>query len=222
MWKFVFYKEWLKIRWFLLAYTVLGVMVVGYIFLAFRHQIEFSNARSLMSAMLFQNFIFFGALKYVPLVGGLVVATTQYLPEVVNKRMKLSFHLPVRENRLLLTMQGFGALSLVASYFIIQGLFIGFCLVYFPVQLVGVIAQTLLPWTLAGFCGYFFCGLVILEPKWIYRFLYSLVGVAFLAVFFQSAVMGAYSPANPFLLLIAVLLSVSVLFSGYRFRKGEM
>lgn len=222
MWKFVFYKECLKIRWFLFAYTLLGFLVVGYIFLAFRHRIEFSNARSVMSAMLFQNFIFFEALRYVPLVGGFVVATTQYLPEVVNKRLKLSFHLPVRENRLLMTMQAFGTLSLVVSFFLIFGLFLGFCLVLFPVQLVGVIIQTVLPWILAGFCTYFFCGLVILEPKWMYRFLYAIPGGAFLAVFFQPVAMGAYGPANPLLLFIALVLSVSVLFSGYRFRKGEM
>jgi len=121
-----------------------------------------------------------------------------------------------------MVMQGFGAASLLISFLIFFVLFFGFSLVYFPIQMVTDSFITILPWVLAGFSGYFIVSLIILEPSWIFRFCYSLVGAFFLSVYFVSADTAAYGPANSGLVVLTAFLSVAIIFSAFRFRKGEM
>jgi hypothetical protein len=222
MWKSVFYKEWLKIRWFIFGYTLLGILGIGYLFLALKHNFAFSGGKNVWNTVLFQEYQFYSLFKYVPLTGGLIIAIAQYLPETINKRLKLTFHLPLAENKVLLLMQAFGAGCLLISFSIFGGLFAGFSLVYFPIEIVTDTVVTILPWLFAGFAAYFMVALIVLETSRIFRFCYSLVGCFFLTIYFNSADTAAYAPANSALFILTVLLSFGFVFSAYRFRKGEM
>ena len=222
MWKSVFYKEWLKIRWFIVGYTLLGVLGIGYMFLALKHSFAFTEGENMWHLALFQGHQFYSHFKFVPLAGGLTIAFTQYLPETINKRLKLTFHLPLAENKILLIMQASGACSLLVSFLIFFGLFTGFSLIYFPVQMVSNSLITISPWMLAGFAAYFIIVLIILEPKWIFRFCYLLIGGFFMTIYFTLDGTAAYSHANSGLFILTVLLSVTFVFSAYRFRKGEV
>lgn len=222
MWKSVFYKEWLKIRWFIFGYTLLGVLFNGYLFLALKHNFAFSGGKNVWNTALFQGYQYYSLIKYMPLAGGLTIAVAQYLPEIINKRLQLTFHLPLIENKVLLLMQAFGAGCLLISFLIFGGLFAGFSLFYFPVQMVADSFTTILPWLLAGFAAYFMIALIIPEPNRIFRFCYSLVGGFFLTIYFTSTDTAAYAPANSGLFILTVLLSVPFVFSAYRFRKGAM
>lgn len=222
MWKSVCYKEWLKIRWFLAGFTLLGLLGVGYLFLTVQHGFIFSSAKNFWYGILFMGQQYFSWLKYIPLAGGVAIAVAQYFPETVSKRIKLVFHLPVQENRIILMMHAFGTACLVFSYLLILGLFAGLSRVYFPAEMVWDAVVSVYPWFLAGLTAYFLVALVVLEPVWKYRVLYGLTGGLFVPVYLMSAATAAYSPANPCLTVFTVLLSVSLLFSAYRFRKGEM
>lgn len=222
MWKAIFYKEWLKIRWFLFGYTLIGVLGIGYLFLVLKHNFEFKGGKNVWNAVLFQGHQFYSLFKYVPLAGGLIIAIAQYWPETVNKRLKLTFHLPFAENKVLLLMQAFGAGNLLISFSVFFGLLTGFSLIYFPVEMVADSAITILPWLLAGFAAYFIVALVVLEPNRVFRFCYSLIGGFFLTIYFASAGTTAYAPANSGLFVMTALLGIAFVFSAYRFRKGEM
>lgn len=222
MWKSVFYKEWLKIRWFVVGYTLLGILGIGYLFLALKHNFAFSGGKNVWNSVLFQEYQFYSLLKYVPLAGGLAIAVAQYLPETINKRLKLTFHLPLAENKALLLMQAFGAGCLLISFMIFCGLFTGFSLIYFPIQMVSDSVTTIFPWLLAGFAAYFIVALIILENNQIFRFGYLLIGCFFLTIYLNSAGTAAYAPANSGLFILTALLSIAFVFSAYRFRKGEM
>nr|WP_321485792.1 hypothetical protein [uncultured Draconibacterium sp.] len=224
MWKSILYKEWLKIRWFAIIYAALGVLVVGNIFLKVQHDFEFSEAANYWYSILFHGnrFYEYSLFKFVPLLGALAIALAQYFPETVNKRIKLTFHLPVNENKALLVMVLFGAFCLFAIAAIQVLLFTGLSLLYFPAEIIQSALISVAPWFLCGFAVYFLSALIVLEPVWKYRFLYLLVAVTFVPIYLQSAASRAYSPALPLLIFFAVLLSVALLFSGYRFRKGEM
>jgi hypothetical protein len=222
MWKSVFYKEWLKIRWFFVGYTLLGILGIGYLFLALKHNFAFTGGKNVWNATLFQGHQFYSLFKYVPMAGGLTIAIAQYLPETINKRLKLTFHLPLAENNGLLLMQAFGAGSLLIIFLIFGGLFSGFSLIYFPIEIVADVIITIAPWLLAGFAAYFIVALVILEPNRVFRFFYSLVSGFFLTIYFISAGTAAYGPANSGLLVLTALLSIAFVFPAYRFRKGEM
>lgn len=222
MWKSVFYKEWLKIRWFLPGYTILAIIGIGYLFLTVRHSFAFSGGKNTWYEILFMGRQYFSPLKFVPLAGGLVLALVQYIPETVDKRIKLSLHLPTGDNKILLLMQLFGGAGLLLSYLIIFGLFAGLSMAYFPVQLVTSCMISIFPWFLAGLIAYFLIALIVLEPNWKFRVCYSLTGGFLVSMYLKSAVMAAYGPANSGLFLLTALLSIAFLFSAYRFKKGEV
>lgn len=216
------YKEWIKVRWMLLLYTLLALLAVGYIFVRVRYNFTFNEAGNFWYSVLFQGYNWFKYLMYLPLVGGLALAVAQYFPETVNKRIKLTFHLPVEENRSLLMMMQFGTLCLLASFLVVFLLFLGLSLVWFPKEIIWSAVVSVTPWFLGGFAAYYLGALIILEPVWLRRILYFLVAAAFVPFFVKNSVPGGYGPAILVLFLMTCLLSVSLLFSGYRFRKGEM
>jgi hypothetical protein len=222
MWKSVIYKEWLKIRWFLIGFTALGILGICYLFLTVQHGFTFSGGKNYWYSILFMGYQFFNPVKYAPLAGGFAIAVAQYFPETVNKRIKLTFHLPLGENKVLLMMHAFGAGSLLLSYLLIFGVFAGFSVFYFPVQMITDSVISIFPWFLAGFLAYFLVALVVLEPVWKFRFYYLLVGGFFVTIYLQSPDTAAFGPANTGLFILAATLSIALLFSAYRFRKGEM
>lgn len=222
MWKSVIYKEWIKIRWFLILFAALATLAVGYIFLKVQHNFKFNAANNYWYLIMFQGIQFFSYLKFIPITGALAISIAQYFPETVSKRIKLTFHLPINENKVLLMMMLFGTVCLLATYILLISVFYGLSTLYFPSNIIVPSLINITPWFLAGFAIYYFVALIVLEPVWKYRILYIVVAATFLPIFLESAPAGGYSPANSLLAVLIMVLSISLLFSGYRFRKGEM
>jgi len=222
MWKSIVYKEWLKIRWFVLGYIFLGILCIGYLFFALKHSFAFTGGKMIWYMTLFQGHQFYSIFKYVPLAGGLTVATVQYWPEVANKRLRLTFHLPLSENNVLITMLAFGAGCLLTTFLILAGLLVGTASLYFPIQMIVDLIETIVPWVLAGCAAYFIAAQIIVEPKPLYRLGYSLIGGFSLTIYFSSGSAGLYAHFYVELLVMTVALSLTVMLSAYRFRKGEM
>jgi hypothetical protein len=222
MLKSIVYKEWIKIR--LVVWVALGLSLVALvnIFLKVRHDILFVDAANYWYSFLFRGYTYFGILKFLPFVTGLAIAIAQYFPETVNKRIKLTFHLPVSENGVLISMHAFGVLVLIGLLASVIGLFTAGSAIFFPGNIIRASLLTMMPWFLGGISTYFLVALVLLEPLWIFRGLYSAVAAGFIIIFYTGAAIGAFKPILLPLTLLTVLLSCVVLFSGYRFRKGEM
>ncbi len=222
MWKSIIYKEWIKVRWYLIMLTLLGILVLGIIFLGVQHDKIFSNANNYWYAILFNGLQYYSILKFIPLLMGIVFAFAQYYPEIVNKRIKLTFHLPLDEDKVILIMMLFGMVSLIISYGIMVFLFWGAGSFFFAREIVNAAMITITPWFLAGFGAYFLIATIILEPIWLYRILYTVITVLFIPLYLTDSVSGGYSPINLSLTVFTLVISVSLLFSAYRFRKGEM
>lgn len=222
MWKAVIYKEWIKIRWFLILFAAVGILAVGNIFLKVQHDFKFNDANNYWYLLLFQGLKYFNYLKYLPIFGALAISVAQFFPETVNKRIKLTFHLPLNENKVLIMMMLFGTFCLLVTYSILFLMFLGLSTIYFPADIIHATNISITPWFLSGFAAYFLVALIVLEPVWKYRFFYIVVTATFIPFFLESSTTGGYAPANPILLVLVLILSISLLFSGYRFRKGEM
>lgn len=223
MWKSVIYKEWLKIRWIQLGLTILGLLVIGNIFLEVKHDILFRQANNYWYLLLFQGVTYYGGIfRYVPLLIGLGLGLAQFIPEILNKRIKLTFHLPINENKILFMMLSFGFACLLASFIIIYGLFLGLSHHYFALEIIRTANITIIPWFLAGFAAYFLMALIILEPIMLYKGIYIIPSYFFISIFLKYGVPGGFQPLNWKLLILTALCSVCFLFSAYRFRKGEM
>lgn len=203
------------------GYLLLAILSIALIFLDIQHDIAFSGGKAYWNSILFRNYIYFSGFKYIPIVGGIVLGISQYFPETVDKRIKLLFHLPQNENKLLLQMLSYGFITLSACYGILLFLFFSLSQVFFPTEIIRDAMTSITPWLLAGYAAYSLIGLIVLEPLWRYRFYYLIIGGLFTTLYFTSAKAAAYSTINLALSTITLFLSISLLFSGYRFRKGE-
>ncbi len=222
MFKSVVYKEWIKTKWFLIILTFIGLLAVGNIFLKVQHNIAFNDANKYWYLILFQNHHYFKSLKFVPLFIGLLIALVQYVPEIMDKRIKLTFHLPINENKILMMMLGYGFITLLASYALMFFAFVGLSNQVLPTEIVQATISSITPWFLAGFAAYFLVALVVLEAIWKYRIAYFVAASAFMLFYFESSIPGGYNLINLKLILLTIAISISLSFSAYRFRKGEM
>lgn len=224
MWKSIIYKEWLKVRWFAIVYLVMSILAIANLFLKVQHDFTFSEAQKYWYMVMFQNMHYFkhGFFQILPLLGALAIAIAQYFPETVSKRIKLTYHLPLKENKALLIMMFFGTFCMIIISAITVLLFVSLSYIWFPAEIVNGAIITTTPYFLSGFAAYFLTALIVLEPVWKYRLLYTIVAAAFVPIYFNKTIIGGYLPALPLLTVFTIILSISLLFSGYRFRKGEM
>ena len=128
----------------------------------------------------------------------------------------------VDENKVLLMMLSYGISTLLISFAAIFIVFTVFSYYFMPVEIVSAAITSVLPWFLAGFAAYFLGALVTLEAVWKYRIFYVLASSAFILFFFENSMAGGYETMNLKLVVLTVLISLSLTFSAYRFRKGEM
>ena len=221
MFKALIYKEWIKTRWPLLGFLFTGLVTIGVIIIKVHHDLSFFGEKNYWNSIIFQNLEYFSAFKYVPLIGGVTVGLTQYWPETVDKRIKLTFHLPVDEDKILLQMMAYGTLTLSLVFLGLFSFFIGLSHLFFPQEIINNAIITILPWFLSGYAAYYLIALIILEPVWKYRILYTIISVFYITFYLEKAIQGAYAPLIIQLTIFTMILSISLLFSGYRIRKGE-
>ncbi len=216
----IIYKEWIKLRWVLLGSLLIALFATGYVFLTVQHDLKFRSPTSYWNMVLFMSFSYYGYLKFIPLLIGLGMAITQFFPETINKRIKLTFHLPMNENQVLMQMVLFGFICLFGISMFQLVIFIIFSNLFFPVEIITQATLSLIPWVLAGWFAYLWTTFLVLEPTWRKRVQYGIIGIACLFMFLIPAVMGAILPVIPYYLLIVIFCFPAIIYSGYRFRKG--
>ena len=86
-----FYKEWIKTRYFFLIALVLSVLFCVYAMLNINRVIELKGAAHIWEVMLQRDAIFIHYLRFVPLLMGAVAGMMQFVPEMQQKRIKLTY-----------------------------------------------------------------------------------------------------------------------------------
>ncbi|MEA2076694.1 MAG: hypothetical protein U9O95_01585 [Candidatus Marinimicrobia bacterium] len=221
MLKALLYKEWIKLRWAVIAIAVLTVLSLAYSIGMINYYIEFQGAlRNWMfvisKSLLLRNIIF---VKVLPLITGLAFALLQFVPEMARNRMRLSYHLPISEKKLLLSSVGIGFMFLLAEIvFLFFGLWLVISLSY-PVEIIQKILISTIPWFLGGSAIYFLTSFIILESSWFYRIVYGIIAYGLIELNFRASVYDQYQLLWILVLIVAVM-PLTVLFSGHRFRRG--
>jgi hypothetical protein len=217
----LFFKEWIKSRWALLIIFVVFAGVVTYSFISVSTTLRLVGASQVWEGIVQKGITCFDYVKFLPLLAGVLLAVVQYAPEVINKRFKLTLHLPLPEYRIMLTMLLFGVLGLAVifllAYFVIAVGLSG----YFPAEIVQWNLDAVRPWLWGGIAAYLLSAWACLEPVWRQRVFDALIACGLLALFYFDEIPGAYAPFLPCLLTLIVL---SVSFSFYsliRFKDGE-
>ena len=218
----IFYKEWIKIRYFFLALVCLNGAVCLKIWVDIRQQLQAEHAEMIWYQVIHIKSLFYSDIRYIPLLSGICLAVVQFVPEILQKRMRLSLHLPVDRERLLAIFLALG-LGLYAVLALLDTVVIwAVCRCYFPVEVALSSLTTIFPWHYAGFVGYLGMSLILLEPAWSRRVFVLLVFSGFISLLFSGSGYCRLNSALPWLMLLAPLFFLTVFQGGCRFQQGEV
>jgi len=214
----IFFKEFYKIRWFMLMILLVNLAVSIYVMITTRRLFILDHPEIVWYRVLALEQINYDDFKYLPMFTGIIVAVIQYLPEMWQQRLRLSLHLPMSSWKLVFihVLIGLSAFSLTllpdaAILTWITGKF-------FPYQALFTVWMTALPWFMAGGVAYLGCTLVLLEPNLKLKAFNMIILAAATGLYLQPAVPGGYAKIIGFLLLPLILMIFSVLLPAYRFR----
>jgi len=222
MFKAILYKEWLKIHWVVLGTVLVITGFLVYLGLNIRQYFEMNEPINVWVYLIQQKVLYYSVIKYIPTFIAIVLAITQFVPEMVKKRYRLSFHLPFSENKSLFYMSSIGLLCILMSAILfLAGLAI-IGSIYFPVELTISSLVTILPWLLAGFVTYLASSAIVLDPSWKYRIAMALIFIPFIQSLFMESGYYEYTYSIGIYFLISLIFGVILLFPGYRLRKGSV
>lgn len=219
--KSLFYKEWIKTKKTLAIGLILSLGWVFYPVFRIHRLIELKGADQIWTVLLMKDTVLVHFIAYLPVVLGLTLALIQYGPEMQNKRLKLTLHLPINPRRIILIMLSYGYIalsSLFALHYIVLGL--GLYSI-FPSELMQRILLTTIPWYLAGFLTYTLTAWMTLEVTWKGRLARALFTILLLYVFFLVPYPEAYNRV-----IIGMILGIILFFglpylSILRFKAGK-
>ena len=175
--KAIFYKEWIKMRCFYPLSALFLFGATAYALLRVQRVITFKGAAHVWEVMLEKEVVFIDILQYLPALLGVLLAVVQFVPEMAQKRLKLTLHLPFPQWKMILLMSGIG-LGALALLFIVQTAVLwGYFHALLAPELVARILLTALPWYLAGLTLYLLTAWICLEPTWKRRLANLLIAV---------------------------------------------
>lgn len=217
----IFYKEWIKTRWYWLLALILSTGFAGYAMLRIARVYSLKGAEHLWIVMLQRDAIFVDLLQFVPLFIGLAFALVQYVPEMHHKSFKLTLHLPIRATRAVIAMLSFGSVLLIATFAISIILMWGYLQSILVPELWQHIICSTLPWYLAGLAAYLLTAWIALEPTWKLRVLNGVVALLLLWIYFISPAPESYNGFLPLLTVVTLSYGLLSMLSLTRFRDGR-
>lgn len=220
MFKALLYKEWIKLRFYWCLLFAANLVFAAFLALSLRHVFQVREAFVVWSNWISKGYLFFRSAQYVPLLIGIVLSCLQFFPEILTKRLRLVLHLPLGQDRAVGIHLAAGLLLL--GLILAPGLLLILISagIYFPAEFQGVIWFTYGPWLLAGFAGYLLTAALLLEPTWLSRVFYLILGAALLRLLYQDGFYNAYLRILPGVVLLTAALFVVPLLSTHRFGKG--
>lgn len=215
------YKEWIKTRWYMAIAMAICIGVIIYMFVSIKRNIGIWGAEQYFANIILEKGIVVGRFKLLPILTALLIGLPQFVPEISDKRIKLSLHLPMRNNSIIYSMTLYGVLMFAAIMGIsvlLLTFLMSFC---FPAEIIIPELQTLFPWILGGMSCYFFISMIAMEPLWRFRFVYIVFAYFVLRLFFLPYGLANAVTAYPLLIVITLIAGSSILYTSHRFNKGD-
>lgn len=214
------YKEWIKLRYLGLLPFALLLLALGESFYSMNNLHAASGGQSLWTQVLFRSRMYFERMQYLPLFTGIWLAGVQFLPECLNKRLRLFFHLPVHEQKALVLMLGTG-------FALLLGFSALFCVVqthivsrFLPTEVAQLTVQTILPLCLSGFVAYLATVLVLIEQRPWRRCWHAMLGYVLATALCNLNGYGRYVDNLPVFALLALALLLGLPGVLDRIRRG--
>ena len=179
MFKSIFLKEWLKLKLTFIFLLISFIAILVYF--TFSLNFEFSTIEP--ESMMWYRFL---ELQYKPyfyffylyLAMGIIIAFSQFLPEVIAKRIKLTIHLPFSMKQIVFSHLLIGIILLTFICTIFSLGLLGIVADYYPKQIVQVIFEDTLFYSFASIILYICSSSIILEQdkkKFIFKIIFTLL-----------------------------------------------
>lgn len=220
--KALFIKEWLKTRRVFWICFLVAVVLGLYTFIVLNRIAVAKGNDHIYLIMLLKDQLFLSDfIKFFPLAAGLAIGAAQMMPEMLQKRLKLTLHLPVSQYKSIGMMLVVAYIELIIIFFV-QAVIVTIMYSYFLApELVERTLVTMVPWYAAGFIAYSFSAAVCLEGTNYRRIIIGLVGVAILFCLYFPLPPEAYNPGLWFFILLIILLPLLSFNSVFRFKEGR-
>ncbi len=217
----IFYKEYLKTRWYSILMLIAFLCFTTYALMRINYILTMKGADHLWNFLIMKDVVLVEILEFVPLVGGIILALVQFMPEMYHKSLKLTLHLPFSPWKMINVMLIYGALVMLivcAINLIVMLLYLHRIL---PIELYSRIVLTTIPWHLAGLAGYFLTSWICIEPAWRRRIANIIIASLFMFIYFLSTSAEAYNSFLPLLTIATLLTSTFSWLSVARFKEGK-
>ena len=112
----IFYKEWIKTRWYLLLALLVTLGFAGYSMLRINRVASMKGVEHVWEVMLARDTVFVDLLEFIPLLVGILLALVQFVPEMHHKCLKLTLHLPYPQLRMINLMLLYGLVVLLICF----------------------------------------------------------------------------------------------------------
>lgn len=217
----LFYKEWMKTRRAFLLTALLLIALIVYTFVNTSQQFRLNGAVSVWSTAVLKDMsILPEVAKWFPLLAALLIGLIQFTPEMIDKRLKLTLHLPLPETKIMTSMLLYGTIVLVALYLLMYMILnIGLRFYYAP-EIMTAMTWQLLPQFLGGLTGYVFVAWICLEPTWKQRIFNTLAAIGGLYLFYMETKQGTYNTFLPYLMILMIAAFFFPFYSTARFKDG--
>ena len=199
----------------------LAVAVAAYAILMMNRLIELKGVQHLWIVMLLKDNTFIDIIKYVPLAAGIALGIAQMAPEMAQKRLKLTLHLPYPQGRLIALMLAAGLVELLVVFVLQAAVLAVYDFTVMPSEMVWRVMLTAVPWYLAGFTAYLFTTAICLEGTWARRIILGLIAIGTLMIFFLQPAPEAYNGMVVTMLIAILLFTILSFGSVTRFKEGR-
>lgn len=221
MLKPIIYKEWIKTRWYLILALLVSIGFTAYGLLKIERVIDLMGAVHLWQIMLERDAIFIDSQSYIPLLIGIGLAIVQFVPEMMQSRLKLTLHLPCNQFAIIGTMLAYGLVVMLILAVANFAIMLVYMTNVFAIELTRHVLLTAITWYVTGFTAYLLTSWICLEPTWKRRIFNIILSVCGLSVFFQSTVPEAYNGFIVVLVIYTILLVFLPMLSVHRFKTGH-
>ena len=166
----IYLKEWLKLKHYVMAITALAVIIGSYFW--FGLGAEYANIEP--ESMMWYRFSHladkpYGWLMYCFILTGAIVATCQFTPEVMGKKVRILTHLPVSLNRIVLKHLLSGILVILLVNGILALIIMLAFKTFYPTDILWVALRDMLFGQLPAMAAYLGLAAVIIEKNRLLR-----------------------------------------------------
>lgn len=213
-------KEWIKIKWAYLLCFLICISMIANIIIQLNYKLQGNELNTFLFEIVADHKMHFIDFQYIPILCALIISLAQYIPEVLNKRFKLSFRLPISDNTVVLQFLCSGVLFLSIILGLSMAALLTIHYYYFPREVVLAVFFSSAPWFLAAYFVYFMIATISFEPKWKNRILYGIMTYGIIDVYFRAYWYNAYTEHIYVFVILTMLSSLACFYTAQRFRRG--